>query len=264
MKQINLYSIKRVTIIFLAVLFSTAISAQINLPEDFEEWVEESRKDWKIPGMAVGIVKDGEVVFAKGFGEKQLNRTDQVDENTIFSIASVSKNITAAALAILVDQGKIDWDDKITKHIPWFQLKDATATKELTIRDALTHRTGLGRILGNRLQFMTESSRDEVLHQMRYMELEKPFRSEFVYNNVMYSLAGQIIAYVDGRTWDEFLQEELFTPIGMNSATTTLAELEKQENKAYPHQEIEGEVMEIPRRNWDNAGPAGGRGKCLN
>lgn len=254
----------RATFMLWTVLFSVSLFSQHNLPEDFDQWIEKGRKDWKIPGMAVGIVKDGKVVYAKGFGEKQLSKNDKVDENTIFSIASVSKNITAAALAILVDQGKIDWDDKITQHIPWFQLKDAVATRELTIRDALTHRSGLGRILGNRLQFMTESSRDEVLFQMRYMDLEKPFRSSFVYNNVMYSLAGQIIEYVDGRTWDDFLKEELFTPVGMTRATTTLAELEKQDNKAYPHQEIDGKVVSIPRRNWDNAGPAGGVNASIN
>src|SRR5699024_9101132 len=190
-------------LIVLFGLISTHLIAQGGLPEDFDDWIENSRKEWKIPGMAVGIVKDGKVVYAKGFGEKRLGENDRVDAHTVFSIASVSKNITAAALAILVDEGKIDWDDKIIDHIPWFRLKDAWVTEELSIRDALTHRSGLGRILGNRLQFQTQSTRDEVLYQMRYMELEKPFRSDFVYNNVMYSLAGQIIEYVDGRTWDQ-------------------------------------------------------------
>ena len=243
--------------VVLVSLFSTLSFAQ-NLPKDFDLWVESARQDWKIPGMAIGIVKDGEVMYAKGFGEKQLGSREKVDENTIFSIASVSKNITAAALGILVDEGKINWDDKITQHITWFQMKDPWITHEMTIRDVLTHQVGLGRILGNRLQFMTNSSRDEVLYQMRFMELEKPFRSEFVYNNVMYSLAGQIIEHVDGRTWDEFLKQRLFVPLGMNSTTTSITQLKKNDNQAYPHQEIEGKVVSIQRRNWDNAGPAGG------
>lgn len=245
-------------LIVLFGLISTHLIAQGGLPEDFDDWIENSRKEWKIPGMAVGIVKDGKVVYAKGFGEKRLGENDRVDAHTVFSIASVSKNITAAALAILVDEGKIDWDDKIIDHIPWFRLKDAWVTEELSIRDVLTHRSGLGRILGNRLQFQTQSTRDEVLYQMRYMELEKPFRSDFVYNNVMYSLAGQIIEYVDGRTWDQFLQERLFQPLNMQRTTTNLSALEKQDNIAYPHQEIDGKLVSIPRRNWDNAGPAGG------
>lgn len=245
-------------------LLSLTITAQTDLPQDFDDWVEAGRKDWSIPGMAVGIVKDGEVIYAKGFGEKRLGSKETVDENTVFSIASVSKNMTAAGLGILVDEGKIDWDDKITDHIPWFQFKDPWVTNQMTIRDALTHRTGLGRILGNRLQFMTQSSRDEVLHQMRYMDFEKPFRSNFVYNNVMYSLAGQIIEYTDGRTWDAFLKEELFAPLEMTSTSTNMVELEQQENVAYPHQEIKGDVVEISRRNWDNAGPAGGVNASIN
>ena len=244
--------------------FSITLYGQESLPENFDAWIESGRKDWKIPGMAVGIVKNGEVIYAKGFGEKQLGSGEMVDVNTIFSIASVSKNITAAALGILVDEGKIKWDDKITKHIPWFQLKDPWVTREITIRDALTHQVGLGRILGNRLQFMTNSSRDSVLYQMRYMDLEKPFRSEFVYNNVMYALAGQIIEHVDGRTWDVFLKERLFEPLEMTSSSTSIKQLKSSDNLAYPHQEIEGKVVPIERRNWDNAGPAGGINASLN
>lgn len=239
-------------------LFSTTLWAQGTLPNDFDEWLESSRADWKIPGMAVGIVKDGQVIYAKGFGEKRLGKGEAVDANTIFSIASVSKNITAAALGILVDEGKINWDDKITQHIPWFQMKDPWVTQEMTIRDALTHRVGAGRLLGNRLQFMTNSSRDSLLYYMRFMDLEKPFRSEFVYNNVMYSLVGQIIEYVDGRTWDEFLTERLFQPLGMHSSTTSITQIKSTDNQAYPHQEMNGKVIPIDRRNWDNAGPAGG------
>jgi len=261
----RMYSKTYLLALFVFIQFlSSSLFGQGALPENFDSWVESSRQDWNIPGMAIGIVKDGKVIYAKGFGEKRLNSGEAVDANTIFSIASVSKNMTAAALGILVDEGKISWDDKIIQHIPWFQLKDPWVTQELTIRDALTHRVGLGRILGNRLQFMTESSRDSVLYRMRYMELEKPFRSAFVYNNLMYSLVGQIIEHVDGRTWDEFLKERLFTPLGMNSASTSISEISESDNQAYPHQEIEGKIVSIQRRNWDNAGPAGGVNASVN
>lgn len=254
------------TLWFVLFIFSLSLSsvAQNQLPENFDQWLENSRKAWKIPGMAVGIVKDGRVVYAKGFGERKLGSGEPVDANTVFSIASVSKNMTAAALGILVDKGKLDWDDKILQHIPWFQLKDPWVTREITVRDALIHRVGLGRILGNRLQFMTQKSRDEVLYQMRYMDFEKPFRSAYVYNNVMYSLAGQIIEYVDGRTWDDFLKQELFEPLEMKRTTTSIIAMEKQNNIAYPHQEIDGVVVPISRRNWDNAGPAGGVNSTVN
>src|SRR5690554_1713240 len=254
----------RLWLVLFLSFFCISIYGQDSLPANFDAWIESSRQEWKIPGMAVGIVKNGEVIYAKGFGEKRLGSGEQVDANTIFSIASVSKNMTAAALGVLVDKGKIDWDDKITKHIPWFALKDPWVIQEITIRDALTHRVGSGRVLGNRLQFMTDSPRDSVLYQMRYMELEKPFRSEFVYNNVMYSLAGQIIEYTDGRTWDTFLQERLFAPLGMTSTTTRITELKANDNQAFPHQEIDGKVVSIERRNWDNAGPAGGVNASVN
>lgn len=254
----------KLSLTLIVTLFFSSVFGQNGLPDNFKEWIESSRKDWSIPGMAVGIVKDGKVIFAEGFGEKLLGSGDKVDANTIFSIASSSKNMTAAALGILVDEGKIDWDDKITKHIPWFQFKDGWVTNEVTIRDALTHRVGLGRILGNRLHFMTNSSRDEVLYQMRYMDFEKPFRSGFVYNNIMYSLAGQVIEYVDGRTWDEFMQDRLFKPMGMTSVTTSITELKEGQNLAYPHQEIDGKIVPIQRRNWDNAGPAAGVNASVN
>lgn len=257
---------KRLLISFIVFvcLFSVSLDAQVSLPQNFDFWVESARKDWKIPGMGIGIVKDGEVVYAKGFGEKQLGSNSPVDANTIFSIASVSKNITAAALGILVDEGKINWDDKIKKHIPWFELKDPWVSSEITVRDALTHRVGLGRILGNRLQFMTASPRDTVLYYMRHMDLERPFRSEFVYNNVMYSLAGQLIEHIEGQTWDTFLRTRIFEPLEMNSATTSITQLSNDDNQAYPHQEIDGKIVPIQRRNWDNAGPAGGVNASIN
>lgn len=255
---------KQILFLFGFFISSFFILNSQNLPDDLDEWLESSRKEWNIPGMAVGVVKDGKVVYAKGFGTKQLGKQEEVDANTIFGIASVSKNITAAALGILVDRRIIDWDDKIIEHIPWFQLKDSWITQEITIRDALTHRVGLSRILGNRLQFMTDSPRDTILYYMRYMDFEKPFRSSFVYNNVMYSLAGQIIEYTDGRTWDDFLKQELFIPLEMNSASTSIKELKETDNVAYPHQDIDGKVIPISRRNWDNAGPAGGVNASIN
>lgn len=261
MIRLNIFS----WLVFSFLLFSfSSIDAQQVIPNNFEEWVEKGRKDWNVPGMAVGIVKDGEVVYAKGFGEKRLNGGEAVDVNTIFSIASVSKHITATALGILVDEGKINWNDKIVQHIPWFAMKDPWVTQEMTIKDVLTHQVGLGRVLGNRLHFMTNQSRDSLLYFMRYMDLEKPFRADFVYNNVMYSLAGQIIEYVDGRTWDEFLQDRLFKPLGMHATTTSIKELKPTDNLAYPHQEIDGELMQIERRNWDNAGPAAGVNTNIN
>ncbi len=243
--------------IALCLICSLPAVAQHTLRPDFDVLVKQGMDDWGIPGMAIAIVKDGDMVYAKGFGEKKLGGGEPVDEHTLFGIASVSKNITAAALAILVDEGKISWDTRIVDIIPWFALSDPWVTSQVTVRDALTHQVGIGRILGNRLQFLSGHSRDELIHKLRYMEFQEPFRSSFVYSNMMYSVAGQVIEYVTGKTWDEFLKERLFDPIGMGSNTSITA-LEKESNAAWPHQYIGGEVIPIARRNWDNAGPAGG------
>lgn len=244
-------------ILLAGLLFVRPVVAQQALRADFDRLVQRGMQDWEIPGMAVAIVKDGQVVYAKGFGEKKLGTGDQVDEHTLFGIASVSKNITAAALALLVDEGTISWDTRIVDIIPWFSLSDPWVTSQVTVRDALTHRVGIGRILGNRLQFMSGHSRDELIYKLRYMDFEAPFRSSYVYSNMMYSVAGQVIEYSSGKSWDEFLKERLFIPIGMRSNTSILS-LDTADNVAWPHQYIEGAVSAIPRRNWDNAGPAGG------
>lgn len=240
---------------FLSVCVGVSIA---QMPPNFDEWVEAGMEEWGIPGMAVTVVKGGEVIHLKGYGIKGLGEEAAVDEHTLFGIASLSKNMTAAALALLIDEGKLEWDDRVIDHIPWFELSDPWITSEVTVRDLLTHRVGLGRMLGNRLQFMTNSDRDEVLYRMRYMDFEAPFRSRYVYSNVMYSAAGQLIEYIEGISWDEFMVSRLFQPLGMERTNTSITQLEGMENVAWPHQEIYGKVQLIQRRNWDNAGPAGG------
>lgn len=245
-------------VVFICLLTTIHAYSQDLDVQSLEKNILDGMKEWQIPGMAIAIVKDDEVVYAKGFGQKRLGSDEAVDEHTLFGIASVSKNITAAALAVLVDEGKLRWDDRIVDIIPWFQLKDPWVTREVRVVDVLTHQVGLGRILGNRLQFMTASSRDEIIRQVRYMDLEKPFRSSYVYSNMMYAVAGQLIEYIEGITWDEFLKNRLFPAAGMATANTSILDFQEGDNVAWPHQEIDGEVAAIPRRNWDNAGPAGG------
>jgi CubicO group peptidase (beta-lactamase class C family) len=258
-KSITLKTPVLFTILSIALILSgSPVQSQNGIPENFDNWVEENLTKWNLPGMAIAVVKDGKILMAKGYGEKKLGSGNPVDEHTVFGIASVSKNITAAALAILVDEGKLNWDDKVIDHIPWFALSDPWVTSQVTVRDLLIHRVGVGRMLGNRLQFMTNHSRDEVIYQMRYMDFEAPFRDKSVYSNVMYSVAGQLIEYIEGVSWDEFLIERLFKPLGMNNTTTSITQFTAQTNLATPHQEIEGKVTPIPWRNWDNAAPAGG------
>lgn len=245
------------TVLILIASFFCAYSQGFDI-ERIERDVLAGMEEWQIPGLAIAVVKDDKVIYVKGFGEKRLNSNETVDQHTLFGIASVSKNITAAALALLVDEGKLSWQDRVVDIIPWFQLKDPWVTREVRVVDLLSHRVGLGRVLGNRLQFMTQSSRDDIIRQVRFMDLEKPFRSSFVYSNMMYSVAGQLVEYIEGVSWDEFLKSRLFPETGMITANTSILDFKEGQNLAWPHQEIEGKVVPIERRNWDNAGPAGG------
>jgi CubicO group peptidase (beta-lactamase class C family) len=244
--------------LFLFLFQSGVANSQVPLPDTFDDYIQSGMQQWDIPGMAIAIVKDDSVVFAQGYGIKKLGEEDAVDEHTLFGIASVSKNMTAAALAMLVDEGAITWDDRVKDHLPWFELEDPWVTDEVRIRDLLIHRVGVGRMLGNRLQFMTSESRDELIYRMRYHQFEEPFRSSYVYSNVMYLVAGEIVAAVAGMSWDEFMVEKLFRPLGMDRTNTSIHDISDNDNAAWPHQYIRGEVQTIPRRSWDNAAPAGG------
>ena len=225
-------------------------------PSGLTAFIEEHKSDWDIPGMAVAIVHEDSVVYARGFGVTHLEDPEPVDEYTIFGVASISKAFTAAALGLLVEEGLISWDDPIAEYLPDFQLYDPWVTDELTIRDALSHRSGLGRLIGNRLQYMTNRDRDELIYRLRYLEPEKPFREGYVYNNMMYLVAGEVIPAVTGQSWDDFVADRFFGPLGMERSNTSVTQIDEDDNAAWPHQEIRGEVVPIPRRNFDNAGPA--------
>lgn len=243
--------------IFILFLAQTPIFSQGVVPDDFDEWIHTGMEKWEIPGMAIAIVKDGEVRFTGGFGVRKLGSDDSVDEHTQFGIASVSKHITAVSLGLLVDQGLLDWHDPVKEYLPWFELSDPWATANVTIHDLLTHQVGVGRMLGNRLQFMTDRSHFELLHRMRYLDFEQPFRSQYVYSNVMYALAGEVAATVSGRDWDNLIATQLFERMDMTRTNSSIFDLDET-NAAWPHQYINGEVVPIPRRSWDNAAPAGG------
>ncbi|MFU8811522.1 MAG: serine hydrolase [Balneolaceae bacterium] len=241
----------------LLFLWHTEAVSQDAIPRGFDTFVEQGLDEWNIPGIAIGIVKDGEILFTGGFGVRKQSEPHPVDEQTQFGIASVSKNMTAVAIGMLVDQGILDWDDRVIDHLPWFRLSDTYATEQATIRDLLTHQVGVGRMLGNRLQFMTNHPTQELLHHMRHHEFEQPFRQQYVYSNMMYAAAGEIVAAASGLEFGEYIERRLFEPLGMSRTVPSITRLDES-NAAWPHQEIEGEVVEIPRRNWDNATPAGG------
>jgi CubicO group peptidase (beta-lactamase class C family) len=235
-----------------------------NSLEDLDDYIEAGMADWGIPGLAVAVIHEDEVIYARGFGVRKQGESARVDENTLFGVASTTKAMTAAALAMLVDEDKLGWDDRVIDHMPEFRLSDPWVTREVRVRDLLTHRVGVGRMTGNRLQFMNYSPRPRIIHQMRYAEFEQPFRSSYVYSNVMYSVAGELIPAITGQSWDDFLQTRLFQALGMEDSNTSITAIADGDNAAWPHQEIDGEVVTIPRRNFDNVGPAASVNSSVN
>lgn len=229
--------------------------AQTTFP-DLDQWIEAERERWGIPGLAVAVVKDDEVVYARGFGVRKLGEPQPVDENTLFGIASVSKAFTVGAIGLLVDDGLLHWDDPVVQHLPGFKLYDPYVTQHTTIRDLLSHRVGVGRMTGNRLRWLPSRERSELTYRMRYHEPEQPFRDRYVYSNVMYMVAGEVVEAVSGMSWEDFVKTRIFAPLGMERSNTSITEIRDGENAAWPHQEIEGEVVVIPRRNFDAVGPA--------
>lgn len=245
---------KRVSIIvaLLLLVFPLLVWAQ-TLDEklaDIDAYANTVMNTWNGPGMAIAIVKDDKVVFQKGYGVRELGKPDKVDENTLFAIASNSKAFTTASLAILIDEGKLKWDDKVTRLLPEFQLYDPWVTNEMTIRDLVTHRSGLDTFSGDLLWYTTTIPTDEMLRRVRYLKPVSSFRTRYGYQNLMYVAAGRVIEKVSGKPWAEFVRERILTPLGMSRTTTSTTAL--KDNFAMPHNESTGKLRTLQLQNFDN------------
>lgn len=246
------------------LLPSAALAAP---PAGFDQRVEQLRQEVGVPGLAIAIVENGATTLAKGYGTTRLDGNDPVDAHTIFPIGSTTKAFTVADLAILVDEGKIDWDDRVIDHMPWFQMYDPWVTREITIRDLLVHRSGLGLGEGD-LMMVPRSSipRKELVRRIRYLKPETSFRSSYAYDNVLYIVAGQLIEEVSGSSWEKFTADHILKPAGMLDSTSGGAERFEVSNRALPHARTEGplrgagpQVMLNEREELSRSGaPAGG------
>jgi len=247
------------------LLVSTRLHAEP--PPDFKARVEAVRTQVGVPGMAIAIVEGDRVTLAEGFGVRQLSASPRVDADTLFLTGSTGKAFTTAALAILVDRGKIGWDDKVIDHMPWFQMYDPWVTREMTIRDLLVHRSGLGLGAGD-LLFVPRSNRTRKasVEALRYIQPSTSFRSGYAYDNILYMAAGQLIEEVSGKTWERFVADEILTPLGMKNSTTGNAERFRNPNRAQPHTRLGGAVrgvgtltrLEERGEAAANSAPAGG------
>jgi CubicO group peptidase (beta-lactamase class C family) len=221
----------------------------------FDKYVAQAARDWHVPALAIAVVKDDSLVFAKGYGVLQVGTDKRADEHTRFAIGSTTKAMTSTALAMLVDEGKLRWDDRVAKYIPELELYDPYVTRELTVRDLLTHRTGLpGTDL---LWYQWHYSTPEIIRRLRFVKPESSFRSNWEYQNVMYSLGGTIVERVSGMPWDAFIRQRIFAPLGMNESETTVAAIAGKPNVAVPHYEIRDTVRVAAVRSTDAIAPAG-------
>lgn len=205
-------------------------------PADFDARVESLRTRIGVPGMAVSIVENGTTTLAKGYGVLKQGAPERVDADTIFPTGSTGKAFTSAALATLVDAGKIGWDDKVIDRLPGFQMYDPWVTREITVRDLLVHRSGLGLGAGDLLMVPRGSlSRAEAVKRLRYIKPATSFRSGYAYDNVLYMVAGELIEAVSGQTWEDYVRERVLLPAGMNHSTTDSQRRFANPNRAYPH-----------------------------
>ncbi len=233
--------------------------AQSGAPKDLEAYIENVRKTFEVPGLALTIVKDGKVIVAKGYGVRKLGEATLVDAQTLFGIASNTKAFTATALALLVEEGKIEWDAPVVNYLPWFQLSDPYVTRELTVRDLLVHRSGLGLGAGDLLWWPPSTyDRKEIARRLRHLPLVTSFRSAYAYDNVLYTVAGEVIETISGQSWEDFVAMRILAKVGMNGSNVRHAEAGKGANVATPNAPIEGVVRVVAPFASDNTNPAGG------
>ncbi|MEO8112846.1 MAG: serine hydrolase [Phenylobacterium sp.] len=226
-------------------------------PQDIDRLAARIQERFVVPGMAVAIVKDGKVLFAKGYGIREAGKPGKVDADTLFGIGSNTKAFTAAALAMLVDEGKLGWDDKVIDHLPGFRLYDPYVTRELTVRDLLTHRSGLGLGSGDLMLFpATDFKRSEVIHNLRYLPPASSFRSKFAYDNLLYIVAGDLVPAITGVSWETFVKTRILDRLGTGCAST-FSEIPAGQAVALPHAVVDGKLTVVtpdPSTAYDPAG----------
>jgi CubicO group peptidase (beta-lactamase class C family) len=248
--------------LFAALLATAAVAGPAHaqsLPRDADAYITRVMRDFEVPGVAVAVVLNGRVVLAKGYGVRKLGDAAPVDERTLFGIASNTKAFTATALGLLVEEGKLQWDAPVINYLPWFAMYDPFVTRELTIRDLLVHRSGLGLGAGDLLWWPPSTyDRKEISRRLRYIKPATSFRSAYAYDNVLYSVAGEVIEAVSGQTWEDFVATRILARVGMSGSSVRHSAAAAGGNVATPHAPINGRVQAIAPFASDNTNPAGG------
>jgi CubicO group peptidase (beta-lactamase class C family) len=242
-----------------ACCFAFPLAAQQAPPAGLDAFVGRVMQRYDVPGIALTIVKDGHVVVARGYGVRELGKPAPVDSETTFGIASNTKAFTATAIGMLVEEGKLQWDAPVTRYLPAFALSDPWVTAQLTVRDLLVHRSGLGLGAGDLLWWPSSTyNRHEILQRLRYIPLATSFRSAYAYDNVLYLVAGELIETVSGKSWEDFVQSRLLGPLQMNDSRVRHSDAAGKGNIAVTLAAIDGVVRPIAPFTSDNTNPAGG------
>ena len=253
-------------LLILSFVFS-AIHAQEVVPsfvkDSLDNYVTRALTDWQIPGIAVCVVKDGKVVVMKGYGVKDYDTKEKVDENTLFMIGSNTKAFTATALAMLDAEKKLSLDDKVTKWIPEFKLDNKAAGEQAIIRDLLCHRIGFRTFQGDFTYWTSNLTRKEVIEKMGHIKATYPFRTTWGYTNAAFLTAGEIIPKASGMEWEDFIKTRIFDPLGMKNSLALSKDFPNAPNKCSPYTKAEGKLVKIPFCYIDNLAPAGSIGSSV-
>ena len=256
----------RLPVLLIALFLNLNAVAQTPAPPaGLNAYVHKAMAQWQVPGLAVAIVKDGKLVFARGYGVRELGKPGKVDADTLFTIGSVSKQFTVAALGTLVSSGKLTWDAPVTEYLKNFQLSSAYVTHNIMLSDLLSHRSGYCDPLW--MWYTSDDTAANVIRRLRYQKPDYGFRAHFCYNNTMYLAASLFIPAITGESWNHYVTQHLFAPLGMMRTDTTDAAVEAATNAALPHAKIDGKVVVIKRywaNNMDVFAPVGGINSSVN
>ena len=256
LKILEMIQSRLLSLLFLLTITIAAYS-QVDTKK-LDTYIAQAQTDWEIPGMAVGIIYNGKVMLAKGYGTLEEGKSISVDANSLFAIASNTKAFVATAIGMLVEEGKLKWDDPVKKYLPYFEMYDAYVSSKTTVRDLLCHRAGLGTYSGDVIWYKSDYTAEEVVKHIKEVPQAYDFRGGYGYSNLMFITAGEVIQKVSGLSWADFVQKRILNPLGMSRTQTSVVPLDKMENVATPHKPVKGKNVPIPYTNWDNMGAAGG------
>lgn len=249
-------------VLWIPIVFGTLVQTLGQKPiidfKALDRYYEKMVEDWEVPGAAIGIVKDGELVFTGNYGVLEVGKTQKPDENTLYAIASNSKAFTSAILGMLVQEGKLSWNDKVKKYIPYFEVYDPWVSNEVTVRDLLCHRVGLGTFSGDVIWYKSNLTSEEIIRRFKYLPKAFDFRAGYGYSNLMYITAGELIKKITGKSWSEKAKERIFQPLGMDRTITSPKELKVKGNYVTPHGRENEINIPIAWEDWEEIGATGG------